>query len=336
MTSAQPVPFLKGHGTENDFVIIPDFEDLVTLSGEAVARLCDRRAGIGGDGLLRVVRSAAHPEAQPMAEAAEWFMDYRNADGSVAEMCGNGVRVFVRYLERAGLVEPGDLAVATRAGVRGVHLAKEGGEITVSMGSALLPGEPEKPEPEVRPTPAWAEQADGPSGANGERGQHGARHQHRESPEGPQSAVTVTAAGRSWTARPVNMGNPHAVAFVDDLQQAGALLEPPLVEPASAFPDGVNVEFVADRGPRHVALRVHERGSGETNSCGTGACAVMVAAARRDGLNPRSDGEPVTYTVDVPGGRLTVTEGTDGGVEMTGPAWIVAEGTVDPVWLWSF
>lgn len=96
--------FLKGHGTENDFVIIPDPENAIALSPTAVAALCDRRAGIGGDGVLHVVRSAAHPEARHMADEAEWFMDYRNGDGSVAEMCGNGVRVFARYLQHAGHV----------------------------------------------------------------------------------------------------------------------------------------------------------------------------------------------------------------------------------------
>ncbi|MBA0051953.1 diaminopimelate epimerase [Streptomyces sp. AJS327] len=291
MKSAQAVPFLKGHGTENDFVIIPDPQGAIDLSPAAVARLCDRRAGLGGDGLLRVVRSAAHPEARAMADEAEWFMDYRNADGSVAEMCGNGVRVFARYLERAGLAEPGDLAVATRAGVRRVHLDKEGGGVTVEMGRAELP------EP---------------------------------------GEVRVRAAGGDWPARRVGMGNPHAVAFVDDLAQAGPLLDAPAVEPASAYPDGVNVEFVVRRGPGHVALRVHERGSGETRSCGTGACAVMVAAARRDGLDPAVLRRPVTYTVDVPGGRLVITEGVDGAVEMTGPAVIVAEGTLDSAWIGTF
>lgn len=287
MTSAQPVPFLKGHGTENDFVILPDPDGTLELSPETVARLCDRRAGIGGDGLLRVVRSAAHPEAAPMAEDAEWFMDYRNADGSVAEMCGNGVRVFVRYLERAGLVKAEEVAVATRAGVRRTHLAEDGGEITVAMGSAVLPG----------------------------------------------GEVTVRVGEREWPALHVGMGNPHAVAFVADLAHAGRLLDAPEVEPAAAYPDGRNVEFVVGRGPRHVAMRVHERGSGETRSCGTGACAVMVAAARRDGLDPASDGVAATYTVDVPGGQLVITERADGEIEMTGPAVIVAEGVIDPEWL---
>ncbi|GGT13666.1 MULTISPECIES: diaminopimelate epimerase [Streptomyces] len=278
--------FLKGHGTENDFVIVPDPDNAVDLTPAAVARLCDRRAGIGADGVLHVVRSAAHPEAAHMAGEAEWFMDYRNSDGSVAEMCGNGVRVFARYLEHAGHAEPGDLAVATRGGVKHVHLDKSG-DVTVSMGSAAL----------------------------------------------PEEQVTVVVGDRAWPARNVNMGNPHAVAFVDSLDHAGKLLEAPRCSPAEVYPDGVNVEFVVDRGPRHVAMRVHERGSGETRSCGTGACAVAVAAIRRDGLDPAATGAPATYTVDLPGGTLYITEHPDGRIDMTGPAVIVAAGEFDPSWL---
>lgn len=242
--------------------------------------------GIGGDGVLHVVRSAAHPEAREMAAEAEWFMDYRNGDGSIAEMCGNGVRVFAGYLQHAGHVGEGDLAIATRAGVKTVHIAKNG-DITVGMGAARL----------------------------------------------PEDEVTVSVGERSWPARNVNMGNPHAVAFVDDLAHAGNLYSAPPVSPATAYPDGVNVEFVVDRGPRHVAMRVHERGSGETRSCGTGACAVAVATARRDGADPAVTGTPATYTVDVPGGRLVITERPDGEIEMTGPAVIVAEGEIDAAWL---
>ena len=288
------IAFLKGHGTENDFVIVPDPENAIDLSPSAVVALCDRRAGIGGDGLLHVVRSAAHPEARGMAAEAEWFMDYRNGDGSVAEMCGNGIRVFARYLQHAGLVTEGDLAIATRGGVKSVHIAKAGpegdsgaGDITVGMGPARL----------------------------------------------PEGEVTVRVGERSWPALNVNMGNPHAVAFVDDLAHAGDLNSPPPFSPASAYPDGVNVEFVVDRGPGHVALRVHERGAGETRSCGTGACAVAVAAARRDGADPAVTGTPATYLVDVPGGRLVITERPDGEIEMTGPAVIVATGEIDSEWL---
>jgi diaminopimelate epimerase len=213
-------------------------------------------------------------------------MDYRNGDGSIAEMCGNGVRVFAGYLERAGLVEEGDVAVATRGGIKKVHIAK-GGDITVSMGRAVLPDE----------------------------------------------GVTVTVNGRSWPARNVNMGNPHAVAFVADLDHAGNLFSAPPFTPADVYPDGVNVEFVVDRGPGHVAMRVHERGAGETRSCGTGACAVAVAAARRDGADPAVTGAPAAYTVDLPGGTLVITEYPDGEIEMTGPAVIVAEGVIDPALL---
>lgn len=286
------IAFLKGHGTQNDFVIVPDPDNELELSPAAVAALCDRRAGIGGDGVLRVVRSAAHPEARAMADEAEWFMDYRNGDGSIAEMCGNGTRVFARYLQRAGHTEAGDLAIATRGGVKSVHIAKddeagEPGAVTVGMGRAVLPG----------------------------------------------GEVTVVVGDERRPATNVNMGNPHAVTFVEDLAEAGPLHTAPQVGPAGAYPDGVNVEFVVDRGPGHLAMRVHERGSGETRSCGTGACAVAVAAARRDGLDPALTGRPATYTVDLPGGRLTVTERPDGAVEMTGPAVILAEGELDADWL---
>ncbi len=239
-----------------------------------------------------MVRSERDEAARALAGQAEWFMDYRNSDGSIAEMCGNGVRVFARYLVHAGHAKPGPLAVATRAGVRQVLIAEDGpdgtpGDITVDMGHAVLPG-----------------------------------------PDG----IEVAVGERRWPARNVNMGNPHAVAFVEDLDQAGTLWTAPEVSPAGVYPAGVNVEFVVARGERHVAMRVHERGSGETRSCGTGACAVAVAAARRDGLDPAVTAVPVSYTVDLPGGRLVITEHPDSRVEMTGPAVIVASGTIDQNW----
>ena len=271
--------FLKGHGTENDFVLLPDHDGTLSLTPETVARLCDRRAGIGADGVLRVVRTAADAEAQslPGADGTTWFMDYRNADGSAAEMCGNGIRVFARHLVDEGLAEPGELAVLTRDGVKRVRLGGTG-DVTVEMGPARFPGTDRK-----------------------------------------------VHVGDGWRpAVEVDMGNPHAVVFVDDLAEAGDLRVAPEVDPV--FTDGVNVELVVRRGDRHVAMRVHERGVGETRSCGTGACAVMVAAARRDGV-----GAPSTYVVDVPGGTLTVTERADGEVELTGPAVVVARGDTDLV-----
>jgi diaminopimelate epimerase len=272
--------FLKGHGTENDFVLLPDLDGTVhgELDAEQMAQrvraLCDRRAGIGGDGVLRVVRSP-NPD-QP--DSAEWFMDYRNSDGSFSEMCGNGIRLFVRYLVDHGLADgSAPIPVDTRDGVK--TLTVDGDLITVDLGTPKVLGE-----------------------------------------------TTVGAEGITWAARHVDVGNPHAVAFVSSLGEPGPLLEPPTHDPA-IYPDGVNVEFVVRRGDRHVAMRVHERGSGETRSCGTGACAVMVAAALADDNRPA--GSDVAYRVDVPGGTLTVTWTADDRVLLTGPAVIVASGQTD-------
>jgi diaminopimelate epimerase len=264
--------FLKGHGTENDFVLLPDLDGTVhgELTAERVRALCDRRAGIGGDGVLRVVRNST-------AEA-DWFMDYRNADGSVAEMCGNGIRLFVRYLVDEGLADgSAPISIDTRDGVK--TLTVDGDLITVDMGAPKLLGD-----------------------------------------------TVVSVGDRTWPARHVDMGNPHAVAFVDSLDDAGRLYDAPGHD-ADVYPDGVNVEFVVRRGDRHVAMRVHERGSGETRSCGTGACAVMVAAAAADDNRPA--GTDVAYRVDVPGGTLTVTWTADDRVLLTGPAVIVASGQTD-------
>jgi diaminopimelate epimerase len=279
------VEFLKGHGTENDFVILPDPEGALDLSSDLVAALCDRRAGIGADGVLRAVRTAAYddPAAVAARDEAEWFMDYRNADGSVSEMCGNGIRLFGRYLVDSQGASP-PLHVATRAGVKVLTFlddADDGAEVSVDMGVPEVLGE-----------------------------------------------TKVSVGDRSWPALHVSMGNPHAVAFVDDLADVGALVEPPGHDEGE-YPDGVNVEFVVRRGERHVAMRVHERGSGETRSCGTGACAVLVAVALADGLSPGElPAGGTTYRVDVPGGELRVTWTAEGRVVLTGPAVIVATGEV--------
>ncbi|MDN5894516.1 MAG: diaminopimelate epimerase [Nocardioides sp.] len=270
-------PFVKGHGTENDFVLLPDPTGQLDLTAEQVARLCHRRAGIGGDGVIRVVRTDATDDPVAVAARGEamWFMDYRNADGSVSEMCGNGIRVLGLYLATHASVDPRNpLKIATRAGLKTLTFDADG--ITVDMGS--------------------------PTFGTGSR---------------------VSVGERSWATDNVEMGNPHAIAFVDSLDDAGPLLEEPSYDP-SAYPAGVNIEFVVRRGEQHVAMRVHERGSGETRSCGTGACAVMVAAARAD---EAERGTP--YTVEVPGGTLQIVWTEDDRVLMTGPAELVAEGVAD-------
>ena len=267
--------YTKGHGTENDFVIIEDVEAAFDPDAAWVAAVCDRRAGIGADGLLRVVPTAAMPGYQQDADEAPWFMDYRNADGSIAEMCGNGTRVFARYLVAHDLAKPGRFGIATRGGVKHMTVPEDGGDITVDMGRSV-----------------W-----------------------------PAGAAEVLVGERWLPAVNVDMGNPHAVVFVDDVAEAGPLHQRPELRPEGVYPHGVNVEFVAPDGPRRISMRVFERGSGETRSCGTGACAAMAAAARRDGAAP---GTP--YQVRVPGGVLSIVEHEDGRIEMTGPAVLVATG----------
>jgi len=269
--------FWKGHGTENDFVLLPDPDGDVhgDLDADLVRRLCDRRAGVGADGVLRVIRTSALHDGhdRTLGGSAEWFMDHRNADGSLTQMCGNGIRVFARYLRYAGLVDAaGSIRIGTRAGEKTVTFDDD--TITVDMGSPAVVGE-----------------------------------------------TKISVGAGSWTALNVDMGNPHAVAFVESLDDAGELDEPPSFDRGD-YPEGVNVEFVERVDDRHLAMRVFERGAGETRSCGTGASAVTVASALADGVS-----RPCTYRVDVPGGRLRVSWREDGRVELAGPAVLVAAGT---------
>jgi diaminopimelate epimerase len=292
--------FAKGHGTENDFVILLDPDGSQGLTAGLAARLCDRRAGIGGDGVLRAVRTSV-PGAAGTAEGgetadlagrhqewAEWFMDYRNADGSLAEMCGNGIRVFARYLARQGLVERQEFTVATRSGPRLVRL-RAGGDVTADMGAVAVLG--------------------------------------------PGSAVV---AGQAYSGLRVSVGNPHLACLVEDPLAAFDLSRPPGLDPGQ-FPEGGNVELVRVTGARRVAMRVHERGSGETRSCGTGAVAAAAAAAAtangHGGNGHAEKGQAGdTWEVTVPGGTLGVTLDA-GRAWLTGPAVIVAEGELDPSWL---
>ena len=276
---------LKGHGTENDFVIVPDLEGALDLSPALVRALCDRRAGLGADGVLRVVRSENDPDGRAIAGEsaadAEYFMDYRNADGSVAETCGNGIRVFLRYLIRSRLVRE-SAAVATRGGIVSARSSTDG-DISVQMGL-----------PQVL--------ADRP--------------------------VATAAPISTQALAAVRMPNPHVVIPVaaEVLDQLD-LTRPPIVVPP--LPDGQNVEFVAPVAPYHLRMRVHERGVGETRSCGTGICAAAVAAAIASGT--AADG--ATWRVDVPGGTCRVIWHEDGTVELIGPAVIVAETELDEGWL---
>jgi len=276
------VRLVKGHGTENDFLVLPDLDGEIELTAAMVRALCDRHAWLGADGVLRVVRTVNDPDAKEFADAAEFFMDYRNADGSVAEMCGNGVRVFLQYLKSIRLVDT-DAAVATRGGVRRARTRGDG-DVTVRMGLPRILAD--------RPV-----------------------------------ATAAPLDARAGTA--LEIPNPHVVVALGSPDELAALdlSRPPRVEPA--LPHGQNVEFVLRRGERHLQMRVHERGVGETRSCGTGICAAAVAAAVADGFE--RDGRP--WRVDVPGGTCEVVWLPDGEVELTGPAVLIAEIEVDDDWL---
>ena len=273
--TATPIHLLKGHGTGNDFVLVPDGDAEFELTDDQVARLCDRRMGLGADGVLRVVRSEQCPEVANLSADAEWFMDHRNPDGSRPEMCGNGIRLFARYLVDSGLAGAGTFSIATRGGLQTVTVP-ESGDVTVEMGAATTP--------RLRAMPI------------------------------------VEVPGGSWNATGVICPNPHAVVFVHSLDEAGDLRDAPVVVPGGVFPDGVNVEFVVVHEPGHLSMRVHERGVGETLSCGTGAVAAVWAARRHEG-DPEAS--PATWIADVPGGRLRVTEQADGSLDLTGPAVVV-------------
>jgi len=267
----QRAHFDKYEGLGNDFIVV----DGEGFTKERTVALCDRHFGVGGDGVLRVVRSAAVGDNQP----ADWFMDYWNADGSVAEMCGNGVRVFVRYLIEQGLARGPEVAVATRAGMRTVRVEPDG-LFTVDMGGAAVLGEGH-----------------------------------------------VSVGGRLLTGLAISVGNPHLACVIDEPVEAVDLSDPRLLGP-HGLNGGANIEIVRLLGDHEIEMRVHERGSGLTLSCGTGAVAAAVTAATAVGEWPAVQGE---WNVQVPGGRLGVTPSATASL-LTGPAEIVARGELAVGW----
>lgn len=307
MTSA--LAFTKGHGTENDFVLLDDRDAALDLTADVVRALADRRAGIGGDGVIRVVPTKDVPEGQVLLAqepAARWFMDYRNADGSIAQMCGNGVRVFAAFLEQLGLATfagQSELVLGTRAGIRRVR-KEDNGWYAVDMGIWSFPG-------------GDAAVADGFDA------------------EVLVAGLEVDGVEVARPALSVDLGNPHtvvALATLGDLDRA-ELWRAPEVVPLP--PEGTNVELVVPLGEEtsvdgtvvgRVRMRVHERGVGETRSCGTGACAAALAVRAWAG-----DGAPDVWMVEVPGGTLRVAILPDGHVELAGPAQLVAQGVIDLV-----
>lgn len=284
------IHFTKGHGTGNDFVLFTDPEGELNLTPSQIAAIADRHFGVGGDGVIRAVRSRSLADgAAALAEddAAEWFMDYHNADGSPSEMCGNGIRVYARYLIDNGLAQLGGgetMAIGTRGGVRDVQQNASGFQVDLGRWS-LEGGEP------------------------------------------------LVRAKNLQVARPalgINVGNPHAVVALssDDELDSADLSFIPHLDPQPI--DGVNIEFVVPLEPLirdgvgHIRMRVHERGSGETLSCGTGAAAAALATRYWAG-----QGAPNNWKVELPGGTLGVRmwPAEDGEhVSLSGPAELVFEG----------
>lgn len=287
------LPFTKGHGTQNDFVLVPDHDGERGLTDAQVRFLADRRAGIGGDGVIRVVRTAHadEPEVRALAGEVEWFMDYRNADGSRAEMCGNGTRVFVAYLLREGLAAGPRVAVATRAGVKVADVTEgENGETSyaVDLGGWRLV------------------------------------HTDTVGAQGYDTLVALPGL-EPLPGMSLDLGNPHVVVALPETADLKGidLTTPPVLNLAPE--SGANVELVQPLGPGHLQMRVHERGVGETRSCGTGAAAAALALMTWSGAPREND----TWRVDVPGGTLHVRALPEQRVELAGPAALVADGLVE-------
>jgi len=288
------VIFAKGHGTQNDFVLLPDLDAGLRLRPELVAALCDRRRGLGADGVLRVTTAGAALAAGVVdrlpdgVTAGDWYMDYRNADGSTAQMCGNGVRVFAHYLRASGLEGRDEFVVGSLAGPRPVTVHRADAtcaDVTVDMG---------------KPTTL-----------------------------GPGHAVI---GGRRFAGLAVDVGNPHLACMDRDLTSetlAALDVAAPVSYDRERFPDGVNVEVLTAPVDGMIRMRVHERGVGETRSCGTGTVAAAVAALA--GPDPTAGPATGTLAVRVPGGDVvvTITESTS---YLRGPSVLVARGEVSEQW----
>jgi len=282
--------FAKGHGTQNDFVLLPDPDGRLSLTPAAVTALCDRRRGLGADGVLRVTRDEAALTAGVFDRLPEgvapgdWYMDYRNADGSIAQMCGNGVRVFAHYVRACGLESRDEFVVGSLAGPRSVVLHRwddTSADVTVEMGKTNQLGTGE-----------------------------------------------AIVGGRPFAGLAVDVGNPHLACVDADLtgdELAALDVAAPVSFDRTQFPEGVNIEVLTAPHGGVVSMRVHERGVGETRSCGTGTVAAAVAALAFDGAATG------TLRVRIPGGEVTVTV-TEASSYLRGPSVLVAQGDLSEEW----
>lgn len=265
--------FAKWHGIGNDFVMIADPDNEIALEADQVRRICDRRFGVGADGVIRVA---------PGPDGADLFMDYVNSDGTLGEMCGNGIRCLALFAREESLTDKSEIRVATRAGLKQVTVLDDG-RVRVDMGPPIF-------VPSEIPI-RW------------------------DAPDALHAKLELDSEVIEATV--ISMGNPHAVLFVDSPEDAPVATLGPVIETLDVFPNGANVEWARVDSPDHVTMTVWERGSGQTLACGTGACAVAVAARLIGGANEH-------VTVSLPGGDLEIewtgSLDREASVFMTGPA----------------
>ena len=264
--------FVKMHGIGNDYVYIDCFRETVSEPEKLAIHVSDRHVGVGGDGLILIMPS----------DQADARMRIFNADGSEAQMCGNGIRCLAKYVYESGISRKPEIAVETLAGVLSLQLITANGvveQVKVNMGMPRL------------------RRQDIPMRGAGDR----------------VLGERLTAGDREFAVTCVSMGNPHCVIYVDDVAQFPVTHYGPLLERHAQFPQRTNVEWVERLNRREICQRTWERGSGETLACGTGACAATVASV----LNGKTDR---IVTVHLLGGDLEIEWAADEHVYMTGPA----------------
>lgn len=269
----EEITFTKMHGIGNDYIYIDCMHHQPSHIEELARAMSHRHTGVGGDGIVLICPS----------EVADFRMRIFNADGSEAKMCGNASRCIGKYVADRGMTDKNEITLETLSGIKTLYLNRDADDgtvktVTVDMGEASM---------ECRDIPV-------------------------DSPESRFVECNLSPVTDA-PATAVSMGNPHLVLFTDDLSTATVHSVGPELEHHPLFPDRVNVEFARVDAPDYITVRVWERGSGETQACGTGACAVTVAAQVTGRAVP-----PVT--VELPGGCLTIDLRDDGHVMMTGPA----------------
>ena len=273
--------FTKMHGCGNDYVYVNLFEEKIDDPASLSIAVSDRHFGIGSDGLITIGPS----------DVADFRMRIYNADGSEAEMCGNGIRCVAKYVYDHKLTNQTEISVESGAGIKYLQLTTENGKVTkvrVDMG-----------EPKLAP-------AEIPVEAQGQK----------------VIDEPITAAGKEWRMTCVSMGNPHAVVFVDDVEHFELEKYGPAFEHHERFPKRTNTEFVQIISRNEVSMRVWERGSAETWACGTGTCATVMACI----LNKKTDDKVLVH---LRGGDLVIEYDRDTNhVFMTGPAVEVFTGEI--------